>query len=236
MKFNAVIILISLIFAGCKAKNVSLPTTDITTSIYQPKESNIHPVYSQDSIYKMIRWATADNGNVIPFYYFNNEWILDARIDMVSADSILNMEIKDDEYGNRAIFVTLPNNLIDSIKLKVKEETKEIYAEYGPFYEFPGGTVKMIEWVKENIRVPENFEGSERVVVSFMIQPDGTVHEGKMIKASENELVNKEALRLVSSFPKFNVWYYTPKKEPIYIALPILFQDTKTIRIRGTEK
>ena len=225
LKIGLCLFAIIVLLVGCKSTIKSSPSLSFTQT-----KSNTNPtVYSKDSIYKIVRQATSENSNVKPFYYFNNEWIPEARIDMVSPTSIFNIEIKDDSYGNRAIFVSLPTNLIDSIKLKVEEETKGIFAEYGPFYEFPGGSAKMSEWLKENIRIPEELDRSERVVVSFKIQPDGLVSDAKMIKASKNDLVNKEALRLVKSLPKIKVWYYTPKKEPINVTLPILFEDSKTI-------
>ena len=87
----------------------------------------------------------------------------------------------------------------------------------------------MLEWVKENIRVPDDFKGKERVVVTFMIQPDGTVYNGKIIKGSKNNELNSEALRLVESLPRFNVTYYTPQKEPQHMAWPILFEGKDSL-------
>lgn len=167
-----------------------------------------------------------------PFYYFNEQWIPGASVEMICADSISNMEVKNDNYGNRAVFVTIPSHLLDSLKSKVNEVYKDVWLEYDPTCEFPGGNGKLKEWIKENIRIPVGFKGKERVVVGFKVQPDGTVSDGKIIR-SNNENLNQEALRLVESLPKFYVRYYTPKKEPIFMALPILFENDDTIYLRG---
>ena len=60
-----------------------------------------------DSIFKEIQFPLTEQDTQTPFYYFNDEWIADARPDMVDADSILRMEVKNDEYGNRAVFITI---------------------------------------------------------------------------------------------------------------------------------
>ena len=41
------------------------------------------------------------------FFYFNDEWIPGAYPGLVSADSIQKAEVKNDEYGNRALFFTV---------------------------------------------------------------------------------------------------------------------------------
>ena len=165
------------------------------------------------------------------FYYFNEEWIPGADINMVCVDSISNMEFKVDEYGNNALYVSLPPNVLDTLKNHVNEIYKDIWVHYDPSCEFPGGNGKLMEWLKENIRIPEGFKGRERVVVGFTVLPDGTVTEGHIIKPNGDDRLNKEALRLVQALPRFYVEYYTPVKEPIHRALPIVFE--KDVCVNG---
>lgn len=169
--------------------------------------------------------SNKDTGEIpISFYYFNDEWIPGASIDMLCADSISKVETKEDQYGNKAVFVTIPSNLLDSLRSKVDEVYKGVWMEYGPFCEFPGGMSKFKEWLEENIRIPDGFKGKERVVVGFRVQPDGSVSDVHIIKSSKDDRLNGEALRLVKALPKFSVEYYTPQKEPIPFAIPIVFQ------------
>ena len=110
-----------------------------------------------------------------------------------------------------------------------QESANDLWEYFGPDCEFPGGAAKMIEWINENKRIPKGFKGKERVVVKFIVHPDGTVSDADFIKSSKNDEVNLEALRLVYALPKFNVIYYTPQKEPIYFAWPIAFEECDTI-------
>lgn len=59
-----------------------------------------------DTIVREIQFPLTERDTETVFYYFNNEWIAEARPDMVETDSISKMEVKNDEYGNRALFIT----------------------------------------------------------------------------------------------------------------------------------
>ena len=202
-------------------------TTLIGNEIVRTRSSDL----LKDSLYGMIQSSLTENDSRSPFYYFNEEWIPGANINMICEDSISNIELKVDEYGNKAIFVSLPSNLLDTLKTHVNEVYKDIWVDYDPSCEFPGGNGKLLEWLKENIRIPEGFKGRERVVVGFTVLPDGTVTEGHIIKPKEDDRLNKEALRLVQALPRFYVEYYTPVKEPIHRALPIVFE--KEVSVKG---
>jgi len=162
------------------------------------------------------------------FYYFNDEWIAGASPDMVDTDSILNMEVKNDEYGNRALFITIPS---DNLK-KLKSDIKAHY--YGwphcyPICEFPGGDGKYKEWLKANIQIPDGYKGKESVHVTFYVQPDGTVTDPKIIRPSKNGTANAEALRLANALPKFRVKFLTPKKHRIRYTMSITFKEPGAI-------
>lgn len=189
-----------------------------------------------DTIAREIQFPLTERDCETVFYYFNNEWIAEARPDMVETDSISKMEVKDDEYGNRAIFITVSPERLARLKSEVREANKDIWINYDPICEFPGGNGKLKEWLDENIRIPEGFKGSERVFVKFTVHPDGSISDATIYRRrSQNEAVNQEALRLVNAMPKFRVKYYTPQKKNLHLTLPITFKEPGTIFIRGGE-
>lgn len=226
-KYIGIILLFILVFVGCKANKGE----------QSYKKRTIHGVVydhiSGDGLNGAFITNSANELTIITdsieFVYFNNEWIPGAEINMVCADSITKIEIRNDEYGNRCAFVTMSSASIDTLKTEVEKATFGWFLHYDPVCEFPGGMIHMMKWLKENIRIPEWYKGKERVVVTFMIQPDGTVYDGKIIRGSKNEELNSEALRLVESLPKFDVRYYTPKKEPQHMAWPILFEGKDSL-------
>lgn len=185
-----------------------------------------------DTIVREIQFPLTERDCETVFYYFNNEWIPGAGLDMVPRDSIQAAEIKNDEYGNRAVFLTVSSETQD----RIKAEARNTWPYLEPRCEFTGGNGKLKEWLDENIRIPEGFKGSERVFVKFTVHPDGSISDATIYRRrSQNEAVNQEALRLVNAMPKFRVKYYTPQKKNLHLTLPITFKEPGAIFIRGDE-
>lgn len=185
-----------------------------------------------DTIAREIQFPLTERDCETVFYYFNNEWIPGAGLDMVPRDSIQAAEIKNDEYGNRAVFFTVSSETQD----RIKAEARNTWPYLEPRCEFTGGNGKLKEWLDENIRIPEGGKGSERVFVKFTVHPDGSISDATIYRRrSQNEAVNQEALRLVNAMPKFRVKYYTPQKKNLHLTIPITFKEPGTIFIRGGE-
>lgn len=185
-----------------------------------------------DSGVREIQFPLTEQDTETVFYYFNNEWIPLAYGNEIQADSIQSAKIKNDEYGNRAIFFTVSPGYLEYIKA----ENRKYFINLDTRCEFPGGNGKLKEWLDENIRIPEGFKGSEIVLVEFTVHPDGSISDPTIFRRpSKNEAVNQEAIRLVNALPKFRVKYYTPQKKNFHITLPITFKEPGAIFIRGGE-
>lgn len=185
-----------------------------------------------DTIVREIQFPLSLQDTKSEFFYFNNEWIPLAYENEVHPDSIQSAVIKNDEYGNRAVFFTVSPGYLAHIKA----ENRKYFINLDPRCEFPGGNGKLKEWIDENIRIPEGFKGSERVFVKFTVHPDGSISDPTIFRRpSKNEAVNQEALRLVNALPKFRVKYYTPQKKNFQLFLPITFKEPGAIFIRGDE-
>ena len=66
--------------------------------------------------------------------------------------------------------------------------------------EFKGGEAEMIDFLKRNIRYPEGVKINKttRVIVQFTVGADGSVTDPKIIRSAPEELLNAEALRVLS--------------------------------------
>ena len=72
--------------------------------------------------------------------------------------------------------------------------------------QFPGGTSKLNEYVKANIRYPKaaydrGIRG--KTVVEFLVEADGTISDVKVLKSATFKSLDDEAIRLVKSMPKW---------------------------------
>lgn len=93
---------------------------------------------------------------------------------------------------------------------------------------FPGGDVKLWEWLSQHIVYPPGCYESHiqgRVVIRFMIKADGSVGKTEIIRGVYPEL-DKEALRVVKSLPKFNPAILNGKAVDYWFTLPITFKLT----------
>ena len=76
--------------------------------------------------------------------------------------------------------------------------------------QFPGGPSKLFEFLAKNIRYPAEAEKAGavgRVIVSFVVEKDGSISNAKAVKAIHPAL-DAEALRVINSMPK-----WTPGKK-----------------------
>ncbi|MDE7153142.1 MAG: TonB C-terminal domain-containing protein [Muribaculaceae bacterium] len=185
-----------------------------------------------DSVCMELRFPLTERDTETVFYYFNGEWIRGAHVDRVPADSIQKIEVKNDEYGNRALFLTVPPHIADEIKA----EAQNLYIHDYPICEFPGGNGKLKEWIDSNIQIPEGFKGCELVTVNMKIHPDGSISDTKIVRPSKNQAANEEALRLVNALPKFRLKYFTPQKKSFHYYITIPFTEPGAIFIRGDKK
>jgi len=99
--------------------------------------------------------------------------------------------------------------LLAAVEMAVAQEGKKQWVCYGPVEvmpSFPGGVTALKKYLKENIRYPEECREDSiqgRVVVGFLISKRGKIKHAH-VKRSLHPLLDKEALRVVKSMPKWS--------------------------------
>ena len=103
-----------------------------------------------------------------------------------------------------------------------KPEPEKVFTAVEQMPQFPGGDAALMKYLSNNINYPQvamenGVQG--RVIVQFVVTKNGTVGEVKVIRSVDRDL-DKEAVRLCKSLPKFipgkmngqavNVWYTLP--------------------------
>ncbi len=89
---------------------------------------------------------------------------------------------------------------------------------------YPGGIEKMFEFIAYNLRWPDDdacIQG--RVVVSFIVEKDGSLTDVKVIK-SVDPAFDKEAVRVVKSMPKWEPGMWRGKPARVHYCIPIKFR------------
>ena len=120
--------------------------------------------------------------------------------------------------------VNVPN--ITSPIYSTAEEEEEIFSIVEEMPLFNGGVPEktFAKWIAENIRLPEEFVSS-RVLVEFIVDEQGNVVNVKVIRGAD-PVLDAEAVRVVSSSPRWKPGTQRGKKVKVKYVFPIVFKST----------
>ncbi len=157
--------------------------------------------------------------------------------DEIPEEEILQ-PIKATSNGNEEPKV-IRNEIVEWEKVMVKEAENEpevcvpeeepeerLFVNVEQVAEFPGGNGAMMQWIADQIRYPEKSkkEGiSGRVIVKIVIEKDGTVTNAQVVKGVNPEL-DKEAIRVIESMPKWTPGRMNGEIVRSYYYLPVTFR------------
>ena len=165
------------------------------------------------------------------------------KIDIVEDDKFDDKkEVKDmsEVQANEAQFgskdVTEGTNDLNKEQVKEKvivEEIKtpepkveQIFTAVEQKPAFPGGEAALMKWLSSNIVYPvmAQEEGAQgRVVVQFVVEKDGRIGQVKVVRGRHPEL-DKEAMRVVKSLPKFIPGKNNGQTVRCWFTLPVNFK------------
>ena len=92
--------------------------------------------------------------------------------------------------------------------------------------QFPGGPYALFEFISKNIQYPKEAEDANlqgRVIVSFVVEKDGSVSNAKVVRPID-PLLDAEALRVVNSMPKWIPGKQNGEAIRIKYTVPVTFR------------
>lgn len=107
---------------------------------------------------------------------------------------------------------------------KVEEDVIHVTAEFMP--EFPGGTAALMKYLGTNIKYPtisQEMGSKGRVIVQFVVDKDGTITNPEVVRGVDAYL-DKEAIRVISSMPKWKPGVQNGKKVRVKYTVPVVFR------------
>ncbi len=151
--------------------------------------------------------------------------VLSDQIDIVDDE----IEIEDDMFMNLEDDASLGVEIMDYVE--VEEEVVE--EEAIPFQlveekpSFQGGDANQFsKWVNQRLVYPEIAKENGvqgRVTLQFTVEKDGTVTKVKVLRGVDPSL-DKEAVRVVSSSPKWSPGKQRDRAVPVTYTFPVIFQ------------
>lgn len=116
--------------------------------------------------------------------------------------------------------------VVQEYPVEPPKPVERIYVAVEEPAEFPGGQAAMMRWIQENLRYPESAKEngiSGRVVVKFVVEKDGSVHNPQVVRGVSREL-DKEAERLIESMPAWRPGRNNGIPVRSYYNLPVTFR------------
>lgn len=115
------------------------------------------------------------------------------------------------------------------VPVEVEEEPVEeeqIFQVVEEMPEFPGGMAECLKFLAKNIKYPtiaqEN--GTQgRVTVQFVVNRDGSIVDAKVLRGVDPYL-DKEAIRVISSMPKWKPGMQRGKAVRVKYTVPVMFR------------
>jgi len=108
-------------------------------------------------------------------------------------------------------------------KEKAVDEEPVYFAEEMP--EFPGGEKALLNFLSQNVRYPSIAAESGikgKVIVNFIVNTDGSICGVKLLRSIDQSL-DKEALRVVNSMPRWKPGKQSGKLVRVSYSVPINF-------------
>lgn len=122
-----------------------------------------------------------------------------------------------------AILLMVNTNAMAQNKKAANDKVLE-KAEVMP--EFPGGEQAMMKFVAENVQYPQEARDKEisgRVLVSFIVEKDGSIAEVKVVKGIGGGC-DEEAVRVVKAMPKWKPGKDKGKPVRVSYMMPFTFK------------
>ena len=137
---------------------------------------------------------------------------------------------KDNEKGteDRNVTKTLKNEVVVEEKKPVEEKKapEQIFKSVEQMPQFPGGDQALMKYLSSHINYPpmaaeNNVQG--KVILQFVVEKDGRVGEVKVARSVDKDL-DKEAVRVVKSLPKFTPGRQNGQAVRVWYTLPVQFK------------
>lgn len=156
---------------------------------------------------------------------------MDDVISIIRSIRGVTTELREVDDGNYAAIGVVSGDGDDivekaSSKKVIGDRDEEICLTADQPAEFPGGLTELMRWLCANMRYPEEAVKKEiegRVVVRFVVGKDGTVSNPTIVN-SVDPMLDREALRVIRSMPKWIPGENDGEPVAVYYNLPITFR------------
>ena len=144
-------------------------------------------------------------------------------------------------YGEKAKYGAL---IITTVKHQEEIDNEplsqpDVFDKVDEMPHFPDGMAGLMQYLSTNVRYPKDAKESGtqgRVIVSFIIEKDGSISNAKVAKPTYSSL-DEEALRVVSNMPKWTPGKQNGQAVRVKYSVPVSFRlgNKEATNVKGTD-
>lgn len=145
------------------------------------------------------------------------------------------LTVVDDEVETQHIDINTEDNdeteVVIAAPVEIAEEPEpeeeEVFVVVETMPEFPGGQAALFKYLSENVKYPviaqENgIQG--RVICQFTVNKDGSIVDVNVVRTGGDPSLDKEAVRVIKSMPKWNPGKQRGKAVRVKYTVPVNFK------------
>ena len=140
-----------------------------------------------------------------------------------NSDIMDDLSLFDSEADNETFIDVAP--VVQTVKKEEEEEEAQVFFIVEEMPEFPGGEAALRRFIANSIKYPQIAQENGiqgRVYVQFVVERDGSVSNASVARGVDASL-DKEALRVVNSLPKWKPGMQRGKPVKVSYTVPINF-------------
>ena len=110
--------------------------------------------------------------------------------------------------------------------MEIKKAGEDAYMVVDEMPQFPGGMKALMNYISANVKYPESAKQAKiegRVTTQFVVGEDGVIRDVKVLRSVSPDL-DAEAIRVMSSMPKWNPGKQDGKPVPVRYTVPVVFK------------
>jgi protein TonB len=132
------------------------------------------------------------------------------------------IEINTEDDKDVEVVIQAPVEVVEE-----EEEEEVVFVVVEDMPEFPGGQQALFKYLSENVKYPviaqENgIQG--RVICQFVVNKDGNIVDVEVVRSGGDPSLDKEALRVVKSMPKWKPGKQRGKAVRVKYTVPVNFR------------
>lgn len=142
--------------------------------------------------------------------------------DDIEVDEDVSIVADDMTYNNKPV----EGVFVPPVEIEEKVVEDEIYVAVEKMPEFPGGSAQLLKYLASHIKYPtisQEMGTDGRVIVQFVVDKDGSITSPEVVR-SVDPYLDKEALRVICTMPKWKPGEQNGKKVRVKYTVPVTFK------------